>query len=543
MSIQCGYLLAFAAAICCAYPIVVLDNGTFTGLALGETEAFLGIPFAQPPVGDLRFRPPQSNEPYTGPFNATAFGPACVQQTFIIPEESNINPVALEVLKLRLSGPPLIDDEDCLSINVVRPANATSVSKLPVAYWIYGGGFETGASSMFNGSVIVKRSLELGMPVVFVSISLTLGFPMGIETRKAGNGNLGFLDQRQGLRWVQKYIAKFGGDPTKVMIWGESAGAISVTAQMLMDDGNAGGLFRAAFAQSGSPLATSTVEDNQALMDTFVDAAGCGKELRSPSVFTCLRDVSAEDIRAAMNATPNLFSFTSVAAGWNPAADGVTIPAPFQQMVLHSNVANVPLISGNCDDEGTLFALSNSNITTSSEFEDYITEVWAAGDRAAVEPLFAAYPEDPALGSPYETGIANNITPQFKRMASITGDLIFQAPRRLFFNRVVKTQPVFSYISKRMNSSPVLGAFHTSDLPIVYGPGDMTDYLIRFATTLDPNGANTNATEIYWPRYTLETRRMLMFLDGNISLAIGDDTFREEAIGTMIEFALAHPLP
>ncbi|KAI0030215.1 carotenoid ester lipase precursor [Vararia minispora EC-137] len=540
------FAFLFVAAVYGASPTVVLDRGIFTGVASGTTEAFLGIPFAQPPVGDLRFRAPEPNAPYTGSFNATVFGPACVQQSFGAPNEPNINSIALEIIQSTLANPPLVDDEDCLSINVFKPANTTSALKLPVVYWIFGGGFETGSNSMFNGSVIVERSLELGMPVVYVSVNYrlsALGFPMGIETRKAGNGNLGFLDQRQGLRWVQKYIGKFGGDPTKVMIWGVSSGAISVTAQMLMNNGDTEGLFRAAFAQSGSPVPTSTVEDNQAVMDIFVDAAGCGHESGSPAVFDCLRKLSLEGIRTAMSATPGLFAFTSIALGWNPVADGVTIPAPFQQMVLHSNIANVPLISGDCDDEGTMFTLANTNITTSAEFEDYITKFWAAGNRAIVEPLFAAYPDDPALGSPFDTGTTNNITSQFKRMASITGDLVFQAPRRFFFERVVKTQPVFSYISKRLKSTPVLGAFHSSDLSNVYGPGDMTDYLIRFAVTLDPNGSNTNTTEIHWPRYTLETRQMLTFLDGNVSLAIGEDTFREEAIEKVMGFALAHPFP
>ncbi|KAI0030227.1 alpha beta-hydrolase [Vararia minispora EC-137] len=537
----------FVAAVYGGSPAVVLDKGTFTGLTSGSTEAFLGVPFAQPPVGNLRFRAPLPNKPYSGTFNATVFGPACIQQTSGIPNVPNISPAALKIIQGRITsdfGSPLLDDEDCLTINIYKPANATSGSKLPV--WIYGGGFEIGSNSMSDGSVIVERSLELGMPVVYVAVNYrlsALGFPMGIETRRAGNGNLGLLDQRQGLRWVQKYITKFGGDPEKVMIWGVSAGAISVTAQMLMNNGDTEGLFRAAFAESGSPIPTSAVENNQGIMDTFVQAAGCGHKSGSPAVFDCLRSVPIKSIRAAMNATPGIFVFTSIILGWNPAADGVTIPAPFQKMVLHSKIADVPLISGDCDDEGTLFSLGNSNLTTSSEFEDYITKLWGTGNRTIVEPLFAAYPEDPAVGCPYATGTVNNITSQFKRMASITGDLVFQAPRRLFFKRIVRTQPVFSYINKRMKSTPVLGAFHGSDVSNFYGPGDMTDYLIRFATMLDPNGGNVNATEIPWPQYTLETKQMLMFLDGDVSLAIGTDTFREEAIEKMMEFSLTHPLP
>ncbi|KAI0028025.1 carotenoid ester lipase precursor [Vararia minispora EC-137] len=540
--------LVLCTAVYAVNPTVILDNGTFIGSALGTIDSFLGIPFALPPVGELRFRAPQPNDPYRGLYNAGAFGPACIQQPLNLPDI--VNPTALSSLTEILSAlpTPAAEDEDCLTLDIVKPAGVTSESKLPVVYWIFGGGFEIGYSAIYNGSAIVERSLELGMPVVYVAVNYrlsALGFPAGKETREAGNGNLGFQDQREGLRWVQKYIAAFGGDPTKVMIWGESAGAISVAAQMLMNNGDTEGLFRAAFAESGSPIPTNTVESNQAIMDKFVTTAGCGDELGSSAVFDCLRSVSIEAIRTGINATPGLgfVEYTSIYRGWNPTSDGVTIPEPFLQMVLNSNIANIPLVSGDCDDEGTAFSLSNSNITTSSEFEDYITELCAGGNRIAVEPLFSAYPEDPTVGSPYDTGTKNNLTSQFKRLASISGDFFFEAPRRLFLQRIADKQPVYSYITKRMKSQPVLGAFHTSDLFNVFGPGDMTDYLIRFATTLDPNSGNTNVTEIQWPRYTLEGKKILTFLDGKVPLRIEEDTFRDEEIKTMTKFLLANPLP
>ncbi|EEB99424.1 hypothetical protein MPER_00904, partial [Moniliophthora perniciosa FA553] len=157
-----------------------------------------------------------------------------------------------------------------------------------------------------------------------------------------------------------------------------------------------------------------------------------------------------------------------------------------------------------------------------------------------LDRLLEVYPQTPSAGSPYDTGIFNAITPQFKRIASFQGDAVFQAPRRFFMQNLSGKQPLWSFVNKRLKITPVLGSLHGSDLLYVYGPGDMTDYLVRFATTHDPNGN----TGILWPQYTKETPNVLQLQDGLLQpeLAIGQDTYRTEAMQVLTDISLAHPV-
>ncbi|KAI0265657.1 carotenoid ester lipase precursor [Gloeopeniophorella convolvens] len=502
---------------------VRLDNGLFVGNQTGNVTEFLGIPFAQPPVGNLRFRLPQPNLPYQGVHNATQFGPACIQQSGqdIIPVQL-LDPTTVAVLEGR-EGAPLAESEDCLSINVIKPTNIKSNQKLPVVVWIYGAGFEEGGTVSFAGSAIVERSLALEEPVLYVSMNYrvsALGFLASQEVRKEGVGNLGLHDQRQALRWVQKYIHAFGGDHTKVTIWGESAGAISVASQMLTNGGNTEGLFRAAFMESGAPIPVGDLSHGQKFYDQFVASTNCSSAVDTlqcePNGYCCY----------ALRLT---LVIQSLDEAWLPRADGVFLPDDPQKLVLEGSVANIPFVSGNCDDEGTLFSLASFNITTDNEARDYLrTFFLPTAPNSSIDQLLTLYPSDPTVGSPFDTGTANAITPQFKRIAAILGDGIFHAPRRFFLQHRSGKQPIYSFLSKRFKTLPDLGAFHSTDLQNVYGPGDMTDYLIRFAATLNPNG-NTN---INWPRYTTQSPQLLTFLDGPTPEVITQDTYRAEQLAS-----------
>ncbi|KZV67209.1 carotenoid ester lipase precursor [Peniophora sp. CONT] len=522
---------------------VVLDNGTFVGSSEGPVSIFRGIPYAQPPIGDLRLRLPVANDPYSGTYNATAFGASCIQQIGSDKNMTGLNPIAAQVLESVLAGSNVTDDEDCLTINVFTPANTTQNSMLPVVYWIYGGGFEDGASSAFNGSVIVERSLELGQPVVYVSVNYrvsALGFPGGVEAQQAGVGNLGLQDQRLGLRWVQKYISAFGGDPSKVIIWGESAGAISVALQMVTNGGDTEGLFRGAFMQSGSPswFGSNTMSDGQTSFGQFANATGCGGFLGNVTVFDCLRNVSIADFRSAIQASQDIFDYSSVNLAWMPRLDGVFLTDSPHQLVLNGSVANVPFITGDCDDEGTLFSLSNSNITTEEELRQYLPRFFPSPINSTdLDNILSAYPADPSLGSPFDTGLNNSITPQFKRISAILGDVIFQAPRRVFLSERSGNTTNFAFLSKKMKSTAVLGAFHSTDIQDVYGPGELTDALVNFATNLDPNGP----TLIDWPAYTTESPTLFTLLDGNVTQELTNDTYRAEAMEVLTQVALGNP--
>ncbi|KZV67243.1 alpha/beta-hydrolase [Peniophora sp. CONT] len=523
-------------------PAVKLDNATFIGVAVqNTTSAFLGIPYALPPVGDLRMRPPVANEPYSGTFNATAFGAPCIFQNLSAFSQSSVNPAAAVVLETALGAYSVTDDsEDCLTVNIWTPSNVTPDARLPV---LYVRGFEAGSSSTYDGNVIVERSIELGEPVVSVSINYRyvqlLAFPAA-EAREAGVGNLGLRDQRAGLHWVRSYINAFGGDPSKVTIWGGSAGAISSSLQMLTNGGNSEGLFRAAFMSSGGPISSGYIEDVQVPWDSFVTTAGCGDFLGDGSVFDCLRNVSLDAIRAAQDASGSVFGYGGLMGiPWWPSSDGDFLIAPPQQLLMHGSVADIPFITGDCDDEGTAFSLGNSNISTSAELAAYLGQViFPKANQSSIDDLLANYPDDPTLGSPFDTGLNSSITQEYKRVSALTGDIVFQAPRRLFLQRRASKQPAYSYLYKRGKQTPLLGAYHSTDVISIYAGSELLDYLIQFAATLEP-GSGGN---VEWPQYSVESPQLMTFLDGEEPLALTNDTYRAEAIRAVVEFSTDNSL-
>ncbi|KAJ7119782.1 carotenoid ester lipase precursor [Mycena epipterygia] len=536
-----------AAGAALAVPTIKLDAGTFTGkVGSARTQSFLGIPFAEPPVGDLRFRLPVANPAYTGAHDATAFGLACPQQAVDLPDLTGLPAEVVDDVVNSIFGLVFPSSEDCLTINVVRPATATATSKLPVVAWIFGGGFELGSPSMqvhllfrrliiehsnrYDGTTIVERSITLGEPVIYVSMNYRVsafGFLASKEVRAAGVGNLGLQDQRQALRWIQKYISTFGGDPTKVTIWGESAGAISVSLQMLTNGGNTEGLFRAGFMESGSPIPVGPVENGQKYYDAIVAETGCSG---AADTLECLRTVPYATLKAAQDASPGIFAYQ---------VNGVFLTDNPQRLVQQGSVSNIPFVTGDCDDEGTLFSLSTLNISTDAQFINYVQTFWIPEASAAQGvTLNTLYPSDIIDGSPFDTGLLNGITPQFKRIAAFQGDGVFQAPRRFFQQTRSGKQNQWAFLSKREKAVPILGSFHASDILNIYADGELTDYLINFATSLNPNGKTVPS----WPAYTTATPNMMMFLDGLIPTTITQDTYRAAGMQFLTNITLEFPL-
>ncbi|KAG5654307.1 hypothetical protein H0H81_004726 [Sphagnurus paluster] len=461
-------------------------------------------------VGDLRFRLPQPIPAYTTNFAATSFGYSCPQQAISLPIVSGLVEEAVDFIVNSIYGAIFPDSEDCLTLNVVKPASATATSKLPVVVWIFGGGFELGGTSLYDGGIIVDRSVVLGSPVIYVSMNYRVtgfGFLGGKEVKAAGVGNLGLQDQREALRWIQKYIGAFGGDPTKVTIWGESAGAISVGLHMVANNGNAEGLFRGGFMQSGSPIPVGDITNGQKYYDALVSQTGC--------------------------------SGSSLNLAWIPRADGIFLTDTPQKLVQQGKVANIPFVTGDCDDEGTLFSLSTLNITTEAQLKNYIQNTFLPGITSAeVDQLAKLYPDSLIEGSPFDTGLLNVLSPQFKRIAAFQGDGVFQAPRRFFLQQRSGKQNAWAFLSKRLKGIPILGSVHASDILNVYGGGGMADYLIRFATTLNPN----SNFGLQWPKYTNSSPKLLTFIDGLIPEIITDDTYRKDAIAYVINVTLNHQL-
>ncbi|KAI0628196.1 carotenoid ester lipase [Trametes polyzona] len=563
-SILCVPFLLLEQTAAAIGPTVTLDDADVVGVTDGIVAEYLGIPYAQPPVSNLRFQLPRPVAPYSGILNAAIPGNPCFQQALETPPDipQDAPPEIAEYLAAYFATlPQTPQSEDCLNINVMVPAGVLPDANLPVAVWIYGGGYEVGNNTQEPGSVVVTRSVELGKPVIFVAMNYRLngfGFLGGKEVEQAGLGNLGLHDQRLALRWVQKYISAFGGDPRKVTIWGESAGAWSVTLQMTANGGDTEGLFRAAWMQSGSTLPTRSIRDLQPTFDFIASQVGCGS---STGVLDCLRGVLAESITAAVDKTQTIFTFASLSNPWTARFDGVFVKENSQQLVLNGKVADIPFVTGeffsvdysptrrstdhlagNDLDEGTIFSLAAFNITTDEELEGYLKHhYFPHASQANLTRLLKLYPDDPAAGSPFGTGDQFELGPQYKRLAAIQGDLVFQGMRRFLLRKRSGTQVARSFLNKRGRIRGV-GVPHGAELSNVFGGGDMTDFLVRFVTTLDPND-NGNSSATHWPAYTRHSPHMLAFTEGpgNKTLEVVSDTYREEAIDFIIQLSLEHP--
>ncbi|KAF8836991.1 alpha/beta-hydrolase [Paxillus ammoniavirescens] len=533
-------------------PLVTLDYGTFQGFNSAEnTESFLGVPFAQPPVGQLRFNNPVPPQPFTGVKNATWWGSACPQQPVLaagegFPDNSGLAGVTYYLGELQPSG-VVASSEDCLYLNVVRPAGVSAGTKLPVVVWIYGGAFENGDASAYNGTSIVSRSMSLKTPVVYVSFNYRLnafGFLGGKEIQAAGLGNFGLHDQRFALQWVQKYITLFGGNPEQVVVWGQSAGSISTMLQMVAYDGQLDGLFHGAVMESGSASPMHDITSFQQAQDNYDFIVGQTNCTSATDTLDCLRQAPYQSIiNAVLQATP-LLSYQALNTSWGPLVDGVFFKQSARQSLKQGKYARIPAILGDVDDEGTLFSLYSLNVTTNDEFLDYIRTVFLVGATdAEINQLGELYPEDPTLGSPYDIGTNDTLTPEFKRISSFQGDFYFQVPRRYALSYLSSTQNIWSYLWKRDKFVPGIGSFHESDLQEFYditGTTDWvgTDALLNFAYTLNPNvpshgypsGAATSLlSNVSWPQYSLWSPNLLTFEDPNV-LTFLKDTFRFEAM-------------
>ncbi|KAM5544433.1 hypothetical protein V8D89_002093 [Ganoderma adspersum] len=535
------YATAWGAAAS-ALPTVQLDQATVYGITNGSVTSYLNIPFAEPPIGDLRLRLPKPIQNYNGTINATQVGPQCIQQA--LPVRTDMPAEMLSDVVAALSrnvspAEPMPESEDCLNLNVVVPTSTATDAKLPVVVFIYGGGFTFGANTQFQGEVMVQRSVETGQPIIFAAMNYRLnafGFLGGQEVKDARIGNIGLHDQREGLRWIQKHIGAFGGDPTKVTIWGPSAGGFSVGAQLVANGGDTEGLFRAAVLSCGTLLPTGDVSTLQSSFDSVAAQAGCAS---AADKLECLRGLPVENFTAAAASVTGFFGDKAMPP-WFPRADGTFLTEPVRNAVLAGRIADIPFIAGDSLDEGTVFATGAWNITTDDEFLDYMRDSYFPGaSNEEVAPLLALYPNDPAQGSPFGTGDANQLAPMYKRVAAFEGDFLFQSTRRSLLALRADKQPAWTYMVER-GGFPGVGYPHGNDVVSFAVDQAFTDYFIRFVATLDPNGGS-NSTVPQWPRYDPTTLGMLRVVDGEEAIAIGRDDAREEAMAAVAALSLKYP--
>ncbi len=461
-------------------PVVSTADGAVRGLANGAVNEFLGIPYAAPPVGVLRWRPPQPAASWTGIRGATQFAPHCPQ----------------------LAGPfgQASTSENCLFLNVFTPRPQRAGSHFPVMVWIHGGALVSGESNDYDPTQLVAD----GVTVVTINYRLgALGFLAhpALAGANGQSGDYGLMDQQAALRWVQRNIAGFGGNPHNVTIFGESAGGLSVLSQVASPQ--ARGLFERAIAESGSyNLTQASLSSAEAAGQTFAANAGCASQAAA-----CLRKLPVSTILANQDA-----------AGYTPNINSQVLPETLKSAFASGDFNRVPIINGTNRDEWRLFvALSElaGNPVTASNYQSMISST--LGIPAAAAAIIAAKYPLSAFPSP---SIA---------LGAVGTDAIFACPALAIDQSVSHFVPTFGYEFNDENAPELFlppvsfpyGAAHASeiqylmDLPTAAFPGTlsaqqqqlasiMKGYWTNFAKRGIPAASGTP----FWPLFSNLTQKM-----------------------------------
>ncbi|HWE83509.1 MAG TPA: carboxylesterase family protein [Terracidiphilus sp.] len=478
--------------------IVKTADGKVHGKAIndGKVRAWLGLPFAAPPIGDLRWKAPQPAAKWKGERDATKFGAHCAQNAVF----------ADMIFQDDVKG----GSEDCLFLNVYAPATAGKNAKLPVMYWIHGGGYSGGSGDepRHNGDFLPLKG------VILVTINYRLGVfgflaSSDLAKEQGGSaGNYGLMDMVAGLQWVKSNIKEFGGDPGNVTIFGESAGSFAVST--LMASPMAQGLFAKAIGESGAalgrgPLNYDTLADRNEKDDKWVATLNV-------TSLAALRALPTQTILDAVKRT-----------GFPPDVDGKLLTEPVTDTYTAGKQAHVPLLAGWNADEGSFFAMRGMTAaqwktTADTQFKDHAAE------------FLKLYPGDTdaqALRSAIDFG-----SDQF---------IAFTTWAWLEAHRKTGDAPVYRYhfelAATPSKFHPGTFAFHSDDIEYVFGtldtrpgfnvrPEDRTlseavmTYWTNFAKTGDPNGAGVPN----WPRYNGDGYPLIHL---NTTITSGPDTLRD----------------
>jgi para-nitrobenzyl esterase len=487
-------LLFSSAAFAAITDPVRVEQGLLAGISSSSADmrVYRGIPFAAPPVGDLRWKAPQPAAKWQGLLQAAEFSNACWQTPY---------PAAAAIYQAKL--PPL--SEDCLYLNIWTPAKS-SKDRLPVMVWIHGGGFTRGygGSRAYDGEALARKG------AVIVTINYRLGVfgffahpALSAESGHHASGNYALLDQIAALQWVQKNIAAFGGDPTRVTIFGESAGSWAVN--VLMASPLARGLFQRAIGESGGsfspmkPLAEAEREGEK-LAASLAPAPATADKPSPQSILKKLRaKPAAELLKSSESETARAI------------VDGWVLPDTVAAIFAQGKQNDVPLMVGYNADEGTTLAPQGANLKAlmfvGGAYQRYglqadaFLKIYPAGsDEQAVSSYYSAF-RDQLFGWEMRS---------WARMATKTGH-----------------QPAYLYYFSRRPPGPQsarLRAFHASEIAYVFGtfvwpfPWEdtdkklsdaMTSYWVNFAATGNPNGGSL----IKWPAYSGKDDQALEFGD------------------------------
>jgi para-nitrobenzyl esterase len=482
------------------------DAGILEGTTGSEgVRVFRGIPFAAPPLGALRWKAPQPVAKWSGVRKAAEFGPRCMQGRIY------------SDMVFRDNGP----SEDCLTLNVWTPAKSAR-EKLPVMVWIFGGGFMAGGTSepRQDGENLARRG------VVVVSMNYRLGVfgflahpELTKESDRRASGNYGLMDQRAALDWVRWNISSFGGDPGNVTIFGESAGAFSVSAQMASP--LARGLFHKAIGESGAmfsaTLAARSLADTEQTGVKFAVSAGAGS----------LADLRAKDASELLE-----LARKQTGVRFSPNIDGYFLPESPLAIFTAGKQSRVPLLAGWNADESNYRAFFNKLEPTLGNYRARVREQF--GDRA--DELLKLYP-------------ASNDEEAQRSAADIAGDQFIGYSTWKWMDVHARTgqAPLWRFrFEQAPPATPSRGAYHSAEIEFVFGalaskdlpwrPEDhkvsdlMMSYWSNFAKKANPNGAGLPA----WPRYEAATGWQILHIRTNPNVTPDPHRGRYEVLDRLV---------
>ncbi|GJJ10739.1 hypothetical protein Clacol_004966 [Clathrus columnatus] len=473
-------------------PIVDLGYSVYQGSAQSNGQnQFLGIRFAAPPLGDLRFRKPHPPLNTSGIQPATEFGPICLGVAQGLAEGSS---------------------EDCLFLNVWAPSNATTESKLPVLFFIQGGGYCDNSNANYNGSELVQFT---GNQMVFVNFNYRVG-PFGFlaseKVRKNGDLNAGFLDERFALEWLQQHISKFGGDPNHVVLIGDSAGAGSIALHLTAFGGAPTNLFVGAFGISPYFPTQLRVSELEFQFDIFAARAGCNG---TSDPLTCLRQQNTITLQNANQNMPYPGRVNNSVFAYSPTIDDDLIPDFLYRLLEEGKFIKVPSIFGDDTNEGTIFVTNASSPADVAAFMQDNYPQLTDNDTAKINAL---YPKEP----PFAEHAAF-----FPSLAAAYGETTFICPG-IELVSVISQHTKYNVLTPAEIESG-LGVSHVSEITNVFGPGntpagsststfDFNDisltpilqaYYTSFVRFLDPNALTVNGS-VFWPEFSPKTNQRLL---------------------------------
>jgi para-nitrobenzyl esterase len=488
------------------HPVVRLHDGAVRGRVESGVAAFLGIPYAAPPFGPNRMRPPQPGAAWTGERDATSFGPTVPKGDY----PPQYVPLFPEVV---------IPGEDCLNLNVWTPD--VGAGGLPVLVWIHGGSFMNGSGSVgaYDGAAFARDG------VVCVTINYRLAAE-GFLFLGDGIANLGLLDQLAALRWVQDNIAAFGGDPGRVTVAGESAGAMSVTTLLSMP--LASGLFGQAIAQSGAGAHTLTEDEGRMVGGYLAEALGVPADRDSISAVPLEKFVrAASDLVVEVQTTPDPARWGQLTLSllpFAPTVDGSVLPAAPLASFAAGQGGNVPLLIGSNRDEARLFLVAANTI----DFIDEPTLAAVAGAYGLPGEALAVYRAGRPGASPGDL------------LAAVITDWFFRIPPI----RVAEARAaagagdtwMYRFDHPEPQDNHWFGACHGAEIPFVFGTATRAELRPLIGDAPSPAVAD-QAHRVWvdfisggdpgWARYDVE-RRTTGLLAGTVSAV--DDPAGEERV-------------